>query len=216
MSPFCVKLETYLKMAGIEYRSKAPNFAKAPKGRIPYVEFEGQIMGDSGLIIEEFKKRFGDPLDAKLTSEQRARAVAVGRLIEDHLYFAGAYLRWSDQESWEYVRDFFKSILPPVIGGLIIKKIRKDFLKDIQTQGMGKHTRDEVIALAREDLTAISVLLGDQPYFLGSEPTSIDATLYGFLIQYLWTPWDGPLKPYARSLRNLSDYCDRMKARYWS
>ena len=81
---------------------------------------------------------------------------------------------------------------------------------------MGRHTREQIIQFAEKDLKAISVLLGDKEFFLGATPTSIDATMYGFLIQQIWVPWDSPLKQYALSLKNLTSYCERMKARYYS
>ena len=217
ISPFCVKVETYLRMAKIDYRTAAPNILKtAPNGRIPYVTMDSRIIGDSSLIIRELKSHFGDPLDGALTPEQNAMALALQRVTEDHLYFAAAWLRWSDPESWGYVRDYFMALLPPVIGGFIVKKIRKDLLKILRTQGTGEHSRDEIVAWAKADLTAISVLLGRKPFFLGDEPSGIDATMYGFLIQQLWIPWESPVKQHALELGNLDAFCQRMKQRFWS
>jgi glutathione S-transferase len=216
MSPFCAKLETYLRMAKIEYKTAVGNPFAAPKGKIPYVKIDDKVMGDSSLIILELKKKFGDPLDQHLTSEERARGLALQRLVEDHMYFATAWLRWSDAESWSHVRAVFKSLVPPVIGPLILLKIRRGFLKALWSQGTGRHTRDEIIQFAKEDLTALSVLLEEKPYFLGDRPTSFDATMYGFLIQQLWVPWGSPIKDHVRSLENLVAFCERMKKQYWS
>ncbi|MBC7396619.1 MAG: hypothetical protein H7333_04175 [Bdellovibrionales bacterium] len=51
MSPFCVKLETYLRMAKLEYKIKSGLPNKSPNGRIPYVNLDGKLIGDSGIII---------------------------------------------------------------------------------------------------------------------------------------------------------------------
>ena len=77
MSPFCVKLETYLRMAGIKYEKPRLDFLKAPKGKIPFVELDGKLMGDSSLVIEALKKKYGDPLDAELSAEQKAQTRAI-------------------------------------------------------------------------------------------------------------------------------------------
>lgn len=63
-SPFCMKLETYLRMADIPYEI-VPNadVRKAPKGKMPYIKHEGKVIGDSGLIIEYLKSVYGDKLD---------------------------------------------------------------------------------------------------------------------------------------------------------
>lgn len=216
ISPFCVKLEAYLRMAKIEYKVAMGNPYLAPKKKIPYVKIDGEIMGDSSLVIKRLKEKYGDPLDQGLTDEQKALALSLQRLMEDHLYFAGAWLRWSDETSWTYVRDFFRPLLPKMLSGWIVNKMRKNFLKALWAQGTGRHSRDEIIAFAKEDLGALSVLLADKPYFLGPRATTIDATMYGFLIQQLWVPWESPLKAYIRTLPNLIRYCERMKQQYWS
>jgi glutathione S-transferase len=214
-SPFCVKLETYLRMAGIPYEVKQGSMARAPKGRIPYVKLGGQLLGDSALIIERLKQEHGDPLDARLTPEQRALAVAAQRLIEDHLYFAGAWLRWTSDAGWPYLCQAFRPMLPPLIGGAIMKRIRKAFIRHLQAHGMGQHSHAEILAFACQDITALSTLLGDRPFFLGDEPTTIDASLYGFLIQQMEVPWESELKRHARGHANLVAYVERMRLRYW-
>jgi glutathione S-transferase len=215
MSPFCVKLETYLRMAGIEYKVGSVNFKHAPKDKVPYITDGDRVMGDTGFIVDYLKEKYGDKLDAKLSAEDQAKSLVMRRMIEEHQYFVGAWLRWHEKESFVYVAAVFKRMLPPVIGGFILKKIRESFLGEIKAQGVGRHTREEIIQLARDNLSAISILLGDKSFYLGNEPTSVDATLYGFLIQVLWTPWDSPVKTYAQSLPNLNAYCERMKNRYW-
>lgn len=215
MSPFCVKLETYMRMTKVDYKVLNGTPVAAPKRKVPYVEIDGQIMGDSELIIQLLKKKFGDPLDEKLSVADRALANAFQRMVEEHLYFASAYLRWTDASSLAYVREVFRSLLPPIIGPLIFKQIRKNFLKAIYAQGMGRHSREEILGFAKTDLLSLSVFLGEKPYFLGPQPTSLDATMYGFLIQQIWVPWDSPLKQYAQTLSNLVRFCERMKQQYW-
>ena len=62
-SPFCMKVETYLRMAGLPY--EAINGAlpfKAPKKKLPYIEDGTQLIADSGFILEYLKATHGDPL----------------------------------------------------------------------------------------------------------------------------------------------------------
>lgn len=215
MSPFCVKLETYLRMANVPHEVKGGDPRKAPKGKIPYIVDEGATIGDSGLIIEHLKSKYGDPLDAGLSAKDRAFALATRRMIEEHTYFAVLYLRWSSANSFAYVSDFFKPILPPFVGGPIMGLIRKRVLASAHAQGMGRHKREEIIALAKTDIDAYSALLGESDFFLGDKPTSLDATMFGFLINAMWVPWDCELKTYANSKPNLVAYVERMKLKYW-
>ncbi len=217
ISPFCVKVETYLRMTEIPYETRIADIRKAPKGRVPYIRDSetGALIGDSGFILDYLREKHGDKLDQKLSVEQRAQALVFRRMIEEHHYFVAAWFRWTEPVSWNYVRNFFVPLLPPVIGGLIMNRIRASFMKMINAQGVGAHTRTENLKMARENIDAISVMLGDRPFYLGDEPTSIDATLYGFLVQLIWVPWDGDLQTQARGHRNLVEYCHRMQKRYF-
>jgi glutathione S-transferase len=38
---------------------------KAPKKKMPYIEADGQVIGDSNLIIEYLIKKYGDRMTAK-------------------------------------------------------------------------------------------------------------------------------------------------------
>ena len=88
LSPFCTKLEAYLRMAEIPYEAIEGDPRKAPKGKIPWIEVDGESIGDSSLIIDHLKRQLGDPLDARLSDEQHALGHAVKRMFED------ARVRW--------------------------------------------------------------------------------------------------------------------------
>ena len=216
VSPFCAKLETYLRMAKIDYETKPGTPREAPKGKIPYIRDGERLIGDTGLIIEHLKTKHGDPLDAKLTAEERAHAHVVRQSVEEHTYFAFAWLRWSTEESWRHVRAYFLPILPPVIGPLAIGVFRSQFLKSIRTQGVGRHTREEILAKANADMDAYATLLGDKKFFLGDAPTSLDATMFGFLVNQYGVPWEAPEKAHFMAKKNLVSYVERMKERYFA
>ncbi len=53
---FCCKIETYLRMADIEYEVKTILPLTAPKGKLPYIE-DGEIkLENSQFIIQYLKK----------------------------------------------------------------------------------------------------------------------------------------------------------------
>ncbi len=215
MSPFCAKLETYLRMAEIPYDVAPPNLLKAPTKKMPYISHNGKIIGDSGFIIDYLKKNYGDSLDANLSNEQKALGHILRRSIEEGSYFSVAWLRWTEEYSLTHVRSFFLSILPKFFGKMIFRKIRKNFLKAIWGQGTGRHAQADILKLMKDDIAVYSMILGDKQYFLGDQPSSIDAVMYGFLINILWVPWESPEKAYAKSFANLESYCLRMKKTYY-
>jgi hypothetical protein len=36
------------------------------------------------------------------------------------------------------------------------------------------------------------------------------------LIHQLWVPWESPVKQHGLSLKNLPEFCERMKQAYWA
>ena len=67
-SPFCMKLETYLRMASLPFELvNSGDVLKAPKRKLPYIDDDGTLVADTSFIIEHLKARYGDPLDAALS-----------------------------------------------------------------------------------------------------------------------------------------------------
>ncbi len=75
---------------------------------------------------------------------------------------------------------------------------------------------DEVRTVACQDLDALEIALGDRAYFMGAQPSSIDATLYACLLQTYATPCNSPVVEYARSKPALYRYYNRLQAQYWA
>ncbi|WP_437326461.1 glutathione S-transferase family protein [Sorangium sp. So ce381] len=216
ISPFCLKLETWLRMVGLPYEVRSADPRRAPKGKIPYVDIDGCTMGDSQLIIEHLERVHGDKLDAHLTAEARARGHVIRRMLEEAFYWMVVFVRWSEPEGWAAYRPIFLPLMPPVIGGVVVELLRKRMTGMLRAQGTGRHRREEIYAQGKADLDAIATLLGDQPFMLGTEPNSVDATVYALLASVLRFPVDSPLKRHAEAQPNLVTYCERMRQRYYA
>lgn len=216
-SPFCMKVETYLRMAGLPYQfARGADVRKAPKGKFPVIEDNGKLIPDSSFILEYLKATYGDPLDGRLAPAVRAVALAMRRLMEENLYWSMLYSRWGEDDNWRITRAAYFGFMPSAIRPLIAGLIRKQALKALYGHGMGRHTRDEIYHIGRTDVSALSQFLADKPFFMGEQPTSLDATAYAFLANLLWTPIRSPLSEHAASLPNLAAYCGRMKDRYYA
>ena len=76
-SPFCMKLETFLRLSRLAYRTEPVLDPTAtPKGKAPFVELDGERIGDSALIIRALETRYGVDLDQGLSPAERAVAHA--------------------------------------------------------------------------------------------------------------------------------------------
>ncbi len=220
MSPFCMKVETYLRMAGLPYECpRNADIFKSPKGKMPYIEDTGaggKIVADSTFIIDYLKATYGDKLDANLTPHQRALGLVIQRTIGESLYWPVVYSRWIEGVGFETVKQAAFGRMKFPLRHIIPIMARRGLRKQLYQQGTGRHSRDEIYAIGCRDVVALSELLSEQKYFLGNEPTSIDATGYGFLANLLWVPIDLPIRRQAQKLPNLEAYCQRMKARYFA
>jgi glutathione S-transferase len=216
-SPFCMKLETYLRMAGLPFELvNDGNVMRAPKGKLPFIDDGGTLLADTHFIIEYLKQRYGDPLDADLGARDRALATAFERLIEEDLYWALVHSRWVLDAGWKKTRAAFFGALPVPLRWLLPPLARRGLRAELRGHGMGRHSADEIFAIGRRDVDALADFLADKPFMLGERPRSLDASAHAFLANLLWAPVDSPLQRHARARPALEAYCQRMKARYYT
>lgn len=215
-SPFCFKVENYLRMTGEAYEVKNGNPQKAPKGKLPFIKDGGVVISDSAHIVDHLKKTRGDKLDKDLSANDRALGHLIRRTLEEGLYFCVVYSRWVDEVGWQIgSKHFFKSM--PAIARAIVPPIaRRMVKKQVHAQGTGRHAPEDIYAMAGEDTAALSAILGDKPYFLGDSPTSVDASAYAFLALMLWSPLPEAIPDAVKKHANLVAYCERMKSRYYA
>jgi len=217
IGPFCLKLEAYLRIVDIPYRTVVdPTPFSAPKGKLPWIEHEGEKIGDSGFIIEYLERRFGVDPNAGLSDAERAVARSLRRLIEENLYWTLVYDRWIVDENWEIVRKAVLGSIPVPLRQAVAPIARRGVRRQLTAQGMGRHSRDEVHAIGRKDIGAISDWLGDKPFVMGGTPTEIDAVAYGFLANIVDVPVASPIKDDAMKRANLVGFLERFRSRYFA
>jgi len=87
--------------------------------------------------------------------------------------------------------------------------------KSLYAQGMGRHSAAEITRLATRGIDAIADYLGEKPFFMGSEPTGADATMFGFIAGALCPLFDTSIRGAAERHDNLKRYVGRITARYY-
>jgi len=217
-SPFCMKVENYLRMTGIPYEVVDDfDLAKAPKVKLPYIEDAGRVIAGSGLILDYLKATYGDPLDAHLTPVEKAVSLAFIRLMDEHLYWAaGIQPRYVEPAGWEITRSvLFRELTGPL--RYIVPRVARYKLKqELSGHGVGRHRREEIYAMGSADVTALAAYLGEKPFFHGDRPTTLDAVAYAYIVNLIWAPIESPVKQHALAQPNLEAYCRRMKERYYT
>jgi glutathione S-transferase len=214
-SAFCVKLETYLRMAEIPYEIHAGDPREAPKGKVPWIDDNGHVLGDSSFIIDYLKDKTGDPLDGKLTLRQRAEGHAIQKMLEDNLYFVASYSKWSEDDAFAiYSAELFAG-MPAEQLEYVPAMVRKKALEKFDAQGIGRHSDEEIYALGCRDVQAFSELLAAGPYLFGNELTSFDASAFGVIGNIKDGPFASPVQDAVRNTHNVAAYIDRIREQYF-
>jgi len=214
-SPFVTKAEVLLKMAGLTYRTDTSGPRKAPKGKLPYIDDDGERIADSTFIRWHLERKYGIDLDRGLSAEQRAIGWAFEKMAEDQLYWALVHTRWVDDANFaKGPKGFFRNVPAPA-RPVIVALIRRNVRGRLDAHGMGRHSCDEIVALGTRSINAIADYLAQKPYFFGPEPSGVDATMFAFMAGLLCPRFDTPLRTAAERRDNLKQYVARMAARYY-
>lgn len=213
-SCFCAKLETFLRWQMLPYRSvHSLSLKGAPKGKVPYIVLDGDTLGDSDLVIHHLSQRFDlNPFPA-LNDEQKAQARAIHYLCEEGVYRAMTYYRFIDDAGWEIIRRTFFSTIPALLLPALNWKVRRVVRQQLAAQGIGRHSAQDVARLGCRDISALSLMLGTKPYFLGHDLTLADITVFSVMANLLVPPFDNPLTRHARALSNLAQHTQRVRQR---
>lgn len=220
-SPYCLKMETWLRMAGLKYENVDHKLKfKSKKGQLPFVELNGEEIADSDIIIKDLSKQFTKDLDDDLTTEQRNVSHAFISMLSNHTIWV---VRW-----WRYnhpgqflkttqvdIKRTLNSKLPKGLLQFVFKMSLKSNIKQAVSHGLGRHTSEEIIDFGKNDLKILSETLADKQYFFGDEPHLLDCTAFAYLCQFYYVPFGG-LKEFMESdCSNLIGFLGRMKERYW-
>lgn len=208
--PFCTKLETWLRLAGLPYEVETVlNPRKGPKGKVPFIRLDGRAIGDSDLIIDLLSERHPE-LPERLRRADPAGHV-LQRMLEEHLYWAMVYSRWLD-DGFERVRRAYFEALPAVIRSLVPLVARRAVRRQLWEQGIGRHGADAIYGRAARDLDAVAALLPATGYLAGAEPGRVDASAYGVLTNIVDVDLPTRLRGIGRSHPEILDYTARMRA----
>jgi glutathione S-transferase len=214
-SPFVLKTEVQLKMAGVPYRTAIGQLPEAPKGKLPYIVDGTLTLGDSTFIRTYLEQKSGIDLDGRLDARQRALGWAVERTLEDHLYWAILQHRWIDPDNFARGPAHFFDGAPEAMRDKLRADAQGRVRERLHGHGLGRHSPAEIGELGARSLASLSTLLGEQPYLFGAEPKAADATAFAMVAAAAVPLFAGPLADAAQSDRRLMAYRDRMLRRFY-
>lgn len=216
LSPFCAKTQIMLMNSGIEFETHVQGDpTKGPKQKVPFIVDKDVPLGDSHFIEQHLLSAYGVDFYANVPPRERAIAKLVQAAIEEKLYWVMVYSRWQVKENWPIMEELFFGQMPPDMRSDISKRATEAMLAALWGQGMGRHSTDEVYEIGREMIDNLAQILGENSFFVGSAFTSLDASVYGTLINLVQNPVPTPLKAHIIGKPNLAAFLDNMSDLYF-
>lgn len=201
-----LKVFAFMRLAGLRFvHEHLFDASSAPRGQLPYIVDDGETIGDSETIVAHLIRKYGLTIDASLSARQRDLNLLVTRLLDD-LYWVMSYSRWKDERYWPLFRAALMSEHPGLTDEGMAKAREFNFQR-YYFQGVGRYAPDAAYARGLADLGVLGDLITDGGFVHGARPTSIDASVYGFIANIHFFDIDTPLKQFISSRRNLVRHC---------
>merc|ERR1719516_109144 len=226
ISPFCLKLESWLKLHGIKYQNIDHKCKfRSRKGMLPFVEINGDEIADSNMIIETLAKKFDKEMPAQLSQDQKNVQHAMIAMVENHLHWTVVYWKSKDVDN---ILKGYKLNLQSAIGSKAPASLLNFYfkytfcrkgMKKVRSNGMGAHTAEEIEAFGKKDLQTLSEMLGDKEFFFGEEPAMLDLVVFSHVAQLVMVDkeYTCALRDYLEAdCKNLVGLVNRMKDRCWN
>jgi glutathione S-transferase len=149
-------------------------------------------------------------IDSGLNDSQRTMAHFVRRTLDD-LYWVMSYSRWKDAQYWPLFRDEMLRT-HSILSESSMESAQKYNFERYHYQGIGRYEPEDVYARGIADLRAIASLMPEQGFLFGSEPSSIDAGIYGFIANIHFFRIETPLKRFVDAEPKLVRHCHAIHA----
>ncbi len=214
-SPYVTKTEIQLKMAGLSYTKEPALPMASPKGTIPFIEHDGQVLADSTFIRFHIEQEYGVDLDEGLTPVERATALAIEMMCEHQLIPAAGYFRWLVPANFEKGPAHFFDGMPDGEREAFIATVRERVRAAMMARGIARHSEPEIVALGVRCMKAIETILGDKLYLMRDTPCGADAIVFATLAECMTPFFPSPLRDAAVRFPRLVAYVSRMMDRFY-
>jgi glutathione S-transferase len=206
-----LKVFAFLRLAGVPFTHEHVfDASTAPRGQLPYIVDDGEVIGDSDAIIAHLTGKHRLRIDNGLTVAQRDTNHLVLRMLDD-LYWVMSYSRWKDERFWPAFCERLRREHPSLTeAGL---RTAQEFNSQrYHYQGIGRYSADSAYARGLADLQVLTNLIPANAYLHGPKPTSIDAAIYGFIANIYFFEINTPLKQFVVAHPNLVQHCTAVHA----
>ena len=234
LSPECVAVEAYLRLAGLRFACEDCKTPYAsPSGQLPALDQCSDIIGDDSggakdaaardhtgalaarRIADHLSKKVAN-LDAHLGSAtDRAHLAAYLALVESKLATATAHYTWIDRDRFTaHTRQAYGAAFPAPLSYIIPWLWRRRAARRLGAT-LGSGADDSAVrAGAADAYAALSAFLrenGEDAFMFGPKPTSLDALAFAHLSFHALSPVGDALRDELKRYPNLVAYVERVR-----
>ncbi|MEL6342513.1 MAG: glutathione S-transferase family protein [Myxococcota bacterium] len=207
-SPFATKALSLMHLSGVAFQRQDASPVQGPRQKLPYLKRpDGTIIADSWNIRQHLVAEEG------LQLSPAPGGTALRRLVEEHLYFAQVYFRWM-RHGPEIKSTLFAEVAWP-IRPLVYQMVRRNVVRTLYGQGIGRRPESEILAVVRDDLDALEEAIEGRTFLGGSALAAVDLSVHGLLDQLVTSTFADPFIQAVKERSSLVAYHRRVDTRVY-
>uniref|UniRef100_A0A7I4YBP3 GST C-terminal domain-containing protein n=1 Tax=Haemonchus contortus TaxID=6289 RepID=A0A7I4YBP3_HAECO len=212
LSPYCLKVETFLKINKIPYEVCPLKMGRSRYGLLPFIELNGEHIADSEVIIDRFKDHFKVKPLASPIDEGIARTIE--KTVQHHTAPVVYRFKMVEDPNDGFCSTVLQVIGCPAVLQSLVLPLAAWFMRVSRriAAAIGQFPIEEFKNFLRKDLDTYRDLLGGKKFLFGDEVTSADCALFSQLGAVLYIPPNNYVKKLLREkYPELTNYCDRVR-----
>lgn len=173
-SPFCEKIRRVLNFKGLDFsivdvpRAEVGRFAHAsPIGKFPAIDHDGTTVHDSTEIALYLERIAPHPPLVPADARNAALAHVVEDWADESLYFYELIMRLGWEHNAVHAIPAFAVTMPGLSDEDILARLATGVEAMTRPQGLGRKSRDEIIADARRHMLALDAMLHNAEWLVG-------------------------------------------------
>ncbi|MFT3693902.1 MAG: glutathione S-transferase family protein [Kofleriaceae bacterium] len=190
ISPFCGKVRRILEHKQLAFTVENYNGIKgrhaaklSAVGKLPVLDYDGERIQDSSDIAEFLEAKHPAPPVFPRDPVERAQAHFWEDWADESLYWFEVYFRFMDADAATKSIALLAAGRPSFERMLLGRVVKKSHKKALHGQGLGRLTRDRVVAKFCEHLDQLDAILTKQPFLVGSERSIADIAVQSQLAE---------------------------------
>uniref|UniRef100_A0A914P9M6 Glutathione S-transferase n=1 Tax=Panagrolaimus davidi TaxID=227884 RepID=A0A914P9M6_9BILA len=212
LSPFCMKIELFLRANNIPHQVIENNKARSTKGLLPFIELNGKQIADSEFITYELSQIFN--IQNNISPEKSGSLRALTRVFDVEV---STLLSYYKVKSAAFVRGSLPGVGIPKFSLPITVPLAQWFVKRGIKKSGYNHSDSEMKQILVRDLKAASDILGSDKFFGGEKMAVADCAVFGQLASVYFIPWETEAHGILRTdFPNLIKYIENVAAIYFS